>query len=88
MNDLAESYRWMRQRSQAKRERNRTQSPKLLVKAGVNFQSKNYGAHLIIESEGCAIDFWPGTGRWMIRNGKTGFGIKNLLKHLGKGVKK
>lgn len=25
---------------------------------------------------------WPGTGKWITRTGKTGFGVKNLVKFI------
>lgn len=83
MTDLGDSFREMRKAGQDKREKNRFNSAKILKNNGIPFESKNYGAHLIVEGPECFIDFWPGTGRWKIRlSGKTGFGVINLLKYI------
>lgn len=40
--------------------------------------------HLIVHAEGPGlIDFWPGTGRWIVRNTKKRmFGVFNLLRYI------
>ena len=43
---------------------------------------ENGGAHLIVQSANGSIDFWPGTGPWKSGCGKSGRGIKNLLRFL------
>lgn len=53
----------------------------LLVDRGVNFDSNNYGRHLVIRDSGLIIDFWPSTGKWTVReSGKYRRGVFNLLK--------
>jgi hypothetical protein len=75
----------MKERSKAKRANNREQSAELLRAAGVPFESKNSGAHLIVDGR---FDFWPGTGLWIERDGrgerKRNRGIRNLLKRVKK----
>ncbi len=80
MSDIGESYRIMRKESQKKRGNNRNSSAEILRARNIEFESKNYGAHLIVKSRDCLIDFWPGTGKYITRNGKKGRGVRNLLK--------
>lgn len=70
---------------QEKRAANRDASPRLLTEAGIVFESKNFGAHLIV-GPARAWDFWPGTGRWSSRSAPavTGFGVRNLINRIKK----
>ena len=65
--DIGGMYRALREQSQMKRATNRNQSARLLTEAGIPFESKNGGAHLIVAGR---YDFWPGTGLWMARGDK------------------
>lgn len=66
--------------SQEKRAENRRLSPLLLTEKGFSFVSRNNGAHLIVEDK---VDFWPGTGQWIVRqDGFAGRGVKNLIGYL------
>ena len=76
-------YEAIKKRSQEKRGSNREQSTNILTEKGVIFESKNNGAHLVIQGNSCVIDFWPGTGRWITRQGTKGFGVFNLLNEIG-----
>lgn len=62
-----ESWRQVRALKQAKRASNREQSAAALRREGVEFESKNGGAHLIIAHTSGTFDFWPGTGKWRLR---------------------
>lgn len=84
MGDVGETFNAMKKAGQEKRASNREQSPQLLEAAGIPFEVKNMGAHLIVEGNDCYIDFWPGTGRWISRKGERGFGVRNLIKHIDK----
>lgn len=65
---------------QEKRASNRTNSAELLREAGIAFEAKNIDAHLIVRHAGCVIDFWPGTGLWMVRGGPTRrYGVRSLI---------
>lgn len=65
---------------QERRAQNRERSARLLAEAGIPFTSHNGGAHLIVEGSTCYIDFWPGTGKWIVRDSKTkGFGVRKLI---------
>jgi hypothetical protein len=65
MGDTGDDFRAMREESKERRADNREASAELLRDAGIEFLSKNDGAHLIIEGR---IDFWPGTGLWVRRS--------------------
>lgn len=65
---------------QAKRASNREQSAALLSRAGVVFDSKNKGAHLVVYAGAAVVDFWPGTGMWIARdNPVRRRGVRKLL---------
>jgi hypothetical protein len=82
-NDLAAMGYLFRARSKIKRASNREDSPKLLDEAGVTYTVHNLGAHLIVDGPECVVDFWPGTGKWIVRaGGPTGRGVLPLLKFL------
>jgi hypothetical protein len=81
MSEIGEIYGAMKEASQEKRANNRQSSAEILKNKGVEFESKNLGAHLIVTGKKGLIDFWPGTGKFIPRNGgRNGRGVFNLLK--------
>lgn len=84
MGDMGEFWADMKpvlkEASKERRRNNRENSADLLRQKGVEFESKNHGAHLIVEGRCCLIDFWPGTGKFITRNGRKGRGVRNLIK--------
>lgn len=82
MGDVGDTFNAAKSSSQRKRQKNRESSPKILELNGIEFESKNAGAHLIVEHAGIIADFWPGTGKFTVRAGKTGRGVFNLVKLL------
>lgn len=55
----------------------------MLHKAGLKFEAKNFGAHLIIRAIGLTVDFWPGTGLWIVRQPRReGRGVQRLIDAL------
>lgn len=80
MIDIIEVFSDARKSSQDKREKNRESSANILKEKGINFDVKNYGIHLVVKGKNCLIDFWPGTGKFIARNGKKGRGVFNLIK--------
>lgn len=81
MGDMGDIFNDMKRESQLKRASNRKSSADILTKAGIEFTSKNLGAHLIVGD----FDFWPGTGLFINRKtGKRGRGVKNLIKFVGR----
>lgn len=69
----------MKEASRKKRQRNREYAAHLLTQAGISFESKNNGAHFIVQGREIIIDFWPGTGKFITRAGKTGRGIRKVM---------
>jgi hypothetical protein len=79
--DMGDYWRDVRHAGQVKRAANREQSPACLAQAGIEFVVKNEGAHLIVTGPAGLIDFWPGTGLWMLRGTKrSGYGVFKLIK--------
>lgn len=81
--EIGEMFNALKKERQGKRADNRQSSAVYLQERGIPFESKNGGAHLIVEGRECFIDFWPGTGRWHSRCGKKGFGVRNLVTFIG-----
>ncbi|KKN56856.1 hypothetical protein LCGC14_0567810 [marine sediment metagenome] len=78
MSDLGETFDGLREHSQKKRAANRASSRGLLEHAGVAFTVHNDGAHLVVAGR---WDFWPGTGKWIDRQGgKYRRGVFPLIK--------
>lgn len=65
--------------SRDKRASNTVRSTQILVDHGIKFESKNNGAHLIVTGLNGLIDFWPSTGKYIVRKGGDGRGVFNLL---------
>ena len=82
MGDEGDYWREHKEYSQKKRASNRYGGEVHLVKENIPFESKNNGAHLIVEGHSCFIDYWPGTGGWESRDGLTGFGVRGLINYI------
>jgi hypothetical protein len=67
VSDLAEYFRDLKEHSQRKRASNRQSGQQKLAEAGVPFTEHNGGAHLIVQTPAGVVDFWPGTGKWILR---------------------
>lgn len=82
--DIWDAYADLRKMRQEKRANNREQSAALLTRAGIFFEAKNDGAHLIVIGGPFVIDFWPGTGLWIVRGkaedlSRKKRGVRNLI---------
>ena len=83
MSELGDTFRAMKDESKERRRSHRDNALILLKQAGILFEEKNGGAHLIVKGNDAYIDFWPGTGRWIPRDTKKkGFGVRNLIKYI------
>ena len=84
-NDVSEMWRVHTQESQDRRAFNRQSSAQILEHHRVQFERHNGGAHLIVRHAGMVVDFWPGTGKWIVRGsgGAEGRGVFPLMKRLG-----
>lgn len=88
MGDMGDYWRdvrpTMQEESRQKRESNRESSAKMLTAAGIAFETKNDGAHLIVTASGRTVDFWPSTGLWIMRGtNERRRGVRHLIKRLG-----
>jgi hypothetical protein len=69
--------------SKKRREHNREYGVSMLKKCGVTFSEHNNGYHLIVYGQLASVDYWPSTGKWIVRGSKQeGRGIRNLLAAL------
>lgn len=80
MSDMGDDFRAWNAAKAAKRAKNRAESTSLLQKEGIEFESRNDGAHLIIHHAKLGhINFWPGTGKFQTATG-AGRGVFKLIK--------
>jgi len=85
MSDMGDDWRELKAESQRKRADNRDASARNLTAADIPFETHNGGAHLIVHGNGLTVDFWPGTGLWMVRGtSERRYGVCNLIKRLGR----
>lgn len=66
---------------------NRASSAQILEDLAIDHEIKNMGLHIIVKHSGLVVDFWPGTGKWIVRGNPKkkpiGRGIFPLLRRLG-----
>lgn len=73
----------MKAESKARREKNRRGGAELLTAAGIRFDSRNNGAHLVAYARGHTFDFWPGTGLWIMWGSTQRHrGVRRLIKFI------
>ena len=80
MSELGDDFKEWNKIKKAKKQENQKSSTQILISEGIEFESRNYGNHLIVQGFDCVIDFWPSTGKFMARGGRAGRGVRNLLK--------
>ena len=80
--DMGEMFNDWRAAKQQKKRENLASSTDILTQRGIRFESKNGGVHLIVYAGERVVDFWPSTGKWIVRGGRTGRGVFKLLKHI------
>ena len=69
--------------SKRRRANNRAGSAQFLRARNFQFKSKNNGAHLVVTQGDLVVDFWPGTGLWIVRGtGVRARGVKRLMGFL------
>lgn len=88
MSDMGEDFNFLKKLKQEKRSNNRESSAKLLADAGIKFEAMNIGAHLIVSAGIKTVDFWPGTGLWIVRGDKVRRrGVHSLIAYVKKANK-
>ena len=82
MGDMGEVFSAMKEHKKERRKSNTEKSTQILVDSGIEFESKNGGAHLIVmQKNGLRVNFWPSTGLWNISNTKKeGCGVFSIIK--------
>tara|TARA_R110002012_G_scaffold212505_1_gene383585 strand:+ start:559 stop:813 length:255 start_codon:yes stop_codon:yes gene_type:complete len=84
MGDVGEDYKALKERSKLKKLSNIESSTLMLLEKGYDVDIKNNGVHLIVDWDDKTVDFWPSTGKWIVRGGKTSRGVKGLIRELDK----
>jgi len=80
MSDMGDDFHALKRFKQEKRADNREASAEMLKAAGIAFKSKNIDAHLIVQAGSKVVDFWPGTGLWIVRGiSRKGRGVRSLI---------
>lgn len=85
MGDMGDDFRAWNKYIKEKKLSNLESSTEILIRNQINFTSHNGGVHLIITSLNEIIDYWPSTGKWIVRkSNKQGRGVFKLLKRINK----
>tara|TARA_R110000850_G_scaffold29047_1_gene80460 strand:+ start:445 stop:720 length:276 start_codon:yes stop_codon:yes gene_type:complete len=84
MGDVGEDYKALKERSKQKKLSNIESSTLMLLEKGYDVDIKNNGVHLIVDWNDKTVDFWPSTGKWIVRGGKISRGVKGLIRELDK----
>jgi len=82
MSDIGDDFKFLKERSKQKKLSNIESSTLMLLEKGYDVDIKNNGVHLIVDWNDKTVDFWPSTGKWIVRGGKTSRGVKGLIKEL------
>lgn len=80
--EISEAFAALKADRKIRRSKNSESSLKILTDLAIFFELKNYGTHVIVKHSGKTCDFWPSTGRWIIRGGKNGRGVFQMIKEL------
>lgn len=80
MSEMGEVFGALREMRREKKADNLASSTALLESRGVAFESKNGGVHLIVRGNDLTVDFWPSTGKWIVRGGREGRGVFKLMR--------
>ncbi|ENI4487205.1 hypothetical protein ABXZ88_003077 [Vibrio fluvialis] len=78
---MALSSKLRKEQTKAKKRKNQSSSAAMLNSNGIEYKSNNGGNHLVVTGAGLVIDFWPSTGKFIIRGDKRHFrGVRLLIK--------
>lgn len=81
MGDMGDFWRDVREARQAKRSSNTKSGAQMLREAGIAFEAKNLGSHLVVSARGHVIDFWPAGGLWIVRGSTQRHGgVRKLIQ--------
>lgn len=83
MGDMGDDFNALKKFKQQKRADNRESSTAILTRAGIVFESKNMVAHLVVLAGAKIVDFWPGTGLWIVRGScQQRRGVRKLVAYV------
>lgn len=81
MGDMGDFWRDVKAAGQERRANNRTNGAATLKAKGIEFTEKNGGAHLIVKAGERTVDYWPGTGLWVVRGQPASrYGLRGLIQ--------
>lgn len=79
----SDDWRAYREIGRTKRKRNRDNSTHILDENNIHYDSHNGGVHLVVKHNNFIADFWPSTGKYIVRGSqKYKRGVYNLLKDI------
>lgn len=87
MSEVGDIFGIIKEQNKVKKQSNLDYSTALLLETDFSVQIKNAGVHLIVGNNGVVVDFWPSTGKWIVRGGITSRGVGGLIRFLNKGDK-
>lgn len=84
MSEEGDMWRAVRSAKDKKKQYNKEYSTQLLQGAGITFDSRNDGTHLIVFADDVTvIDYWPSTGLWIVRGvDKKDRGVRKLIQYV------
>ena len=83
MGEMIEVFQAVKRLNQSHAAQMRQLIPEELKRRGIVFTTHNEGAHPIVETNHGLVDYWPGTGKWVAREGARGYGLDGLLAYMG-----
>ena len=84
MSEIGDTFKIIKERSKLKKISNIESSTLMLLDRGYDVDIRNNGVHLIVDWNDKTVDFWPSTGKWIVRGGKQSRGVKGLIRELNK----
>lgn len=88
MGDMGDDFRALkefRKKRKAQRYSDSASARTEIYKEALDVEEKNDGQHWIVRAEKETIDFWPSSGRWIVRGKKTsGYDARSLLKRIAR----
>lgn len=73
-------FKEMKANHQQIKEKRKVEDTQKLINKGIEFESKNFGYHLIVKGKESLIDYWPSSGKFFVRKTKKkGNGFNNLM---------
>ncbi len=80
MGDMGDMYRGWNELRKKQKESNTIKAMNWLQSNKIDFESRNYGSHLIILVDGRKLDFWPSTNKAKIGNSIVGNALDVIKK--------